>query len=262
MDADSIEMVSIAGFALQGPLPKNQDHKINHEPILPIRERDRSPRPRCFGTLRAPSRFPVGVPRQARALFGPPALDLPTPFSFHFGRSPFSGLPSFFVPRCPVEAVKACLPDGVVWTPDIQRTMERLGREARGQDWLHLQWDPRSSHDETRHGKKVLEKAFRSNLGPFWYIGVTGDPLRRWYERFELARPAHSERFDGMILLQVVSSGGCAVYAEKEMIEFARLRTRGSCLNVGDGGEHIARAPRDPPACLFVYACYARLLRR
>ena len=64
-----------------------------------------------------------------------------------------------------------------------------------------------------------------------------------------------------MILLQVVSSGSCAVNAEKEMIKFARLFTRVHCLNVGDGGEHIARAPQDPPDCLFVYACYARLLR-
>ena len=140
--------------------------------------------------------------------------------------------------------------------------MDRLGRTDRGEDWLHLQWDPRSSHEETSHGKKVLEKAFRSNLSSFWYIGVTGDPLRRWSERFEPARPAHSERFDGMILLQVVSSGSSAVNAEKEMIKFARLFTRVHCLNVGDGGEHIARAPQDPPACLFVYACYALLLRR
>ena len=154
--------------------------------------------------------------------------------------------------------------DGVVWTLDIQRMMEGLGRVAPAQDWLHLQWNPRSSQDETSHGFKVLEKAFRSNLSSFWYIGVTGDPLRRWSERFEPARPAHSERFDGMILLQVVSSASCAVYAEKSMIEFARRCAHlhhQQCLNVGDGGEHIARAPQDPFACLFVYACYARLLR-
>ena len=69
----------------------------------------------------------------------------------------------------------------------------------------------------------------------------------------------------GMILLQVVSSASCAVYAEKSMIEFARRCAHlhhQQCLNVGDGGEHIARAPQDPPVFLFVYACYARLLRR
>ena len=199
-------------------------------------------------------------PSRAHALFGPLALELPKPLSFHFAVSPISGLPAF-VPRSTVAAVKCCLPDGVVWTPDIQRMMEGLGRVASAQDWLHLQWDPRSSHEETRHGKKVLERAFRSNRFPIWYIGVTSNPLLRWSERFEPARPAHSERFDGMILLQTVSSGSCAVHAEKEMIKFVRELTRGQCLNVGDGGEHLARAPQHPPACYFVYACYARLLR-
>ena len=62
-----------------------------------------------------------------------------------------SGLPAF-VPRSVVAVVKGCLHDGVLWTPDIQRMMEGLGRVAPAQDWLHLQWDPRSSHDETSHG--------------------------------------------------------------------------------------------------------------
>ena len=174
--------------------------------------------------------------------------------------SPISGLPAF-VPRSVVAVVKGCLHDGVLWTLDIQRMMEGLGRVAPAQDWLHLQWNPRSSHEETCHGKKVLMKALRSTRFPIWYIGVTSDPLLRWSERFEPARPAHSERFDGMILLQVVSSGSCAAHAEKEMIKFVREFARGQCLNVGDGGEHIARSPQDPLACLCVYACYARLLR-
>ena len=75
--------------------------------------------------------------------------------------------------------------------------------------------------------------------------GVTGNLLRRWSERVEPARPAHSERFDGMMLLQVVSSGNCAVNAKKEMIKFVRLFTRGHGRNVGAGGDPIPTACKD-----------------
>ena len=161
MSADSIEML-------------NTDE---HKPILPIVERERFSRretrspyrcrasqapTRSSGTTRPPSRafaqsqggaLPLSsrATSRAHALFGPPALDLPTPLSFHFAESPSSGLPAF-VPRSIVADVKGCLLDGVVWTPDIQSIMEGVGRVAPAQDWLQLQWNPRSSHDETSHG--------------------------------------------------------------------------------------------------------------
>ena len=93
----------------------------------------------------------IRAPSRAHALFGPLALELPKPLSFHVAVSPISGKLAF-VTRSTVDAVKICLLDGVDWTLAIQRMMEGLGRVAPAQDWLHLQWNPRSSHDETSHG--------------------------------------------------------------------------------------------------------------
>ena len=261
--------------------PEWQDPSLeddDHIPVLPILDaeedvaRSRSPprgggprhalfhRARAFG----PS-VPVAPPR--RIAFGPPALAAP-PLRIAPYLCPTSGWPSLGIPALhPMlqdHHLRASLPrDFTAWNTGIKGMLWRLQGYAERHPEMKLQWSGNSMHDRG-HCERVVRRFCHAGMGPVLYVGVTSDPVRRWEERFEPGAPAHVERYDGMVLVQVADNPQVAADMEKHLIAWCREhrpRDGGMVVaNIGPGGEHVPRRSTGGIA-YFSYVNYAKVLR-
>ena len=101
-----------------------------------------------------------------------------------------------------------------------------------------------SEKDLFQHCNNMVNSILNKNSDTNFYIGVAENPVRRWSD-------GHHRRFRTMYLLGFANNGSVLARVETRLIEQPR-NLLANCVNIGPGGEHVARKSTTTK---FLYVC-------